>query len=67
MEQVKIAPDEAWVDAAAIAQHLSVNVEFLYAEQERLGIPRVKLGNRRWRYKISEVDRHLQTRMQGAA
>lgn len=65
MQREQDAP-EPWVDSERAAEHIGVSVEYMYAMQDELGIPRRKVG-RRWRYRLSEIDAWMEEQMEGAA
>jgi hypothetical protein len=54
----KAAEREPWVEHDAVAEYLCKKPAWLYENADRLGIPRVRLGNQ-WRYKISAVEAWL--------
>lgn len=49
-----MAHPEPFVDLQTVADFLGKDRDWLYSNQARLGIPRVRLG-RHFRYRISEV------------
>ena len=49
---------EGWVGHDEAAAHIGSKPAWLYENAEKLGIPRVRIGNQ-FRYKISAVDRWM--------
>jgi excisionase family DNA binding protein len=51
---------EKYVRHPEAAEYLAVPSGWLYANAERLGIPRYRIGERQFRYKISELSAWLE-------
>jgi excisionase family DNA binding protein len=61
VKQPKVATTvsvEPWVGTDQVAEWLGKPSSWLYNNAERLGIPRVRIGNQ-YRYKLSQVDAWL--------
>lgn len=57
---------EPWVDANRAAEHLGVEVRYLYRAGDSVGIPCARL-NRVRRYRISEINRWMHEQRQARA
>lgn len=53
---------ERWVTTDQIAAHLGKDATWVWANAQRIGIPRVKVGNH-YRYRVSQVDEWLMTQV----
>jgi excisionase family DNA binding protein len=54
-------PDaEKWVDTKAVAEHLNINRQTVFAWIAQKNLPAVRMG-KSWRFKLSEIDAWLRS------
>ncbi|MDR3239013.1 MAG: helix-turn-helix domain-containing protein [Clostridiales bacterium] len=54
------ADSEKWVDTKAVAEHLNINRQTVFAWIAQRKLPAVRVG-KAWRFKLSEIDTWLRS------